>query len=127
MTTANVQPKINSILIPILGIFAALLVAGVLTQHSFGISDRTAFFALAALGFSMCAMGKLGQGSIYGWWNLRHITGYVLGIATLYLIAAVLFHWQLPWISSPREAILALSALILVKVGIAATYPRKSS
>ncbi len=127
MTTANVQPKINTFLIPIFAVLAVLLVAGVLTQNPFGISDRTAFIALGALGFTMCALGKLGQGDIYGWWNLRHILGYVLGAVALYLLAAVLFHWQLPWIASEREAILALSALIAVKIVIALTYPRKSS
>ncbi len=51
----------------------------------------------------------------------------MLGAVGLYMIAAVLFHWQLPWISTEREAILALAALIGVKIGIALTYPRKSS
>jgi hypothetical protein len=127
MNTTTIQPKINSYLIVMMGLLAVLLVAGILAHNSFGLSDRTAFFVLAALGFTMCALGKLGQGGRYGWWNLRHILGYMLGAAALLLTTAEFFHWQILWISSEREAILALAALMAVKIGIAATYPRKSS
>ena len=106
------------------GVLSTLLVAAVLTNTlvNFGLSDRLAFFALVMLGMGMCAMGRLGQGAIYGWANPLHISGYGFGILNLMITAAVLFKIPLPWIADERSAIVALGVLMLVKLGIAQLY-----
>lgn len=109
-----------------LGAGSALLVLGVWTGFSenLGLGARPAFWILFLVGMTMCALGPLGQGATVGWWNPRHIAGYILGGAALVVGAAVLFDLSLPLINSPRAAVFALGLLMTVKVVIAFLYPR---
>lgn len=126
MNTATVLPKGNQSLVALFGIVSALLVIGVLTNATiqFGISDRVAFFALVILGLTICGMGKLGQGAVYGWANPLHLAGYVLGTIGLALAVLVWFNVPIPFIASERTAIVVLTMLMLVKVGVAQLYPK---
>jgi hypothetical protein len=110
----------------VVGLVAALLVAGVLTNVTLamGISDRVAFVALVVVGMTMCALGGIGQAPVHGWGHPISITGYVLGALALLLAAAVLVGVPMPWITTERAALIALTALMLVKVGMAQLYPR---
>lgn len=126
MNTTPIEFRQKNWTIAILGVAAALLVVGVLANvsQSIGIGDRVAFWVLFVVGMTMCAMGPLGHGASYGWWNARHIVGYILGAIILLLGAAVLFNVPVPGIASDRPAILALAGLMVVKVGVAALYPK---
>lgn len=126
MNTTSTELQQKNSTIAVLGVAAALLVVGVLANvsQSIGIGDRVAFWVLFAVGLTMCAMGPLGHGASYGWWNIRHIVGYILGAIILLLGAAVLFNVAVPGIASDRTAMMALAGLMVVKVGVAALYPR---
>jgi hypothetical protein len=126
--TASLSRK-NAPLLALLGLAAALLVAGVLlgAVAEIGMTARTAFFVLVLLGFAMCMLGPLGRGQVYGWWNSRHLAGYLIGSAALLLTAAVLFHLPIPGIPDEQAAILVLATLMLIKVLIAAFYPQRQA
>lgn len=125
-TTASALPKQSGLLIALRAVIAAALVTAIMLDiHTrFGISDRSAFFILASASFALCGMGRLGQGQVYGWWNPRHILGYILGSMLVLLAAGVLFHLPIPLVSSESTALAALAVLVLVKIGVAVTYPR---
>lgn len=110
----------------VLGAGSALLVVGVWTgfNQNLGLGERAAFWILFLVGMTMCALGPLGQGAAVGWWNVRHIAGYLLGVLALILAASVLFEFSLPLIGSARAAVLALGLLMALKVLIALLYPR---
>ncbi len=124
MNTAIAEPKEKQSLVALFGLVSALLVTAVLTNVAlqFGISDRIAFIALVILGMAMCGTGKLGLGAALGWANPLHLVGYVLGALGLILTALVLLSVPVPYIATDRAAIIALSILMLVKVGVAQLY-----
>ncbi len=124
MNTAMAQPRENRSLVALFGLISALLVIGVLTNVTvqMGIGDRIAFIGLVILGLAMCGTGKLGLGAVYGWANPLHLVGYVLGALGLILTAFVLLSVPVPYIATDRAAIIALSILMLVKVGVAQLY-----
>lgn len=129
MNATTAQPKENQTLVALFGIVATLLIIGVLTNATlqFGIGDRVAFFTLVVIGMAMCGMGKLGQGAVYGWSNPLHLTGYILGTIGLLLAALVLFNVPVPFIATERAALVALTVLMLVKLGVAQMYQRQGS
>ena len=128
MTTTTIHTNLNKPLVAVLGFLAGLIVLGVLVNANLalGISDRQAFFALALVGFTMCALGPLGRIAITGYLNPLNITGYLVGAVALLIIAGVAFHLPLPWIATERSALLLLTAVMLVKAGVTALYPRRS-
>lgn len=122
VTHATSTPSLVNIT---LGIISAFLVVAVLTgfNRSFGLGARGAFWVLFVIGVTMCALGPLGQGAVLGWWNPRHIIGYILGGVALLLGAAMLFNVSLPLLDSPRLAVLALGVLMAAKIVVAFLYP----
>ncbi len=110
----------------LLACLSALVLIGIITNlpAQFGISDHTALLALTVIGFALCGLGPLGKMSVYGWANPRHLLGYAIGAATLLAAAAGLFNFPFLWITSERLALLTVAAAMLVKIAIAATYPR---
>jgi hypothetical protein len=107
-----------------LAILIAVL-AGV--NERLGIGDSAAFWALFVVGMVICAIGPLGQGATFGWFNPLHIAGYVLGVLLLLLGAAVLFGIAIPGISSVQRAIVLLGALMVVKGVLAMFYRQQPS
>jgi hypothetical protein len=100
----------------LLGLAAALLAAAVLTglSQTLGVSDRLAFIALVVVGMAMCTTGmKLDR---YGWTNPFNLFGIVAGAAALALVGAALLNIHLPFIAGDREAVAALTAIMVVKV-----------
>jgi len=127
MTTTAVPVKPKSFFLVPLGAAAALLTLGMLAgwTAAFGLSDRSAFLILAALGFAMCAFSPLGAGAVYGWTNPRHLAGYLLGGLALVLSLGVLFNLPFATAVSDRAAFLALAGIIALKIVISALYPRR--
>jgi hypothetical protein len=124
MNTAVVQTKRNNGLSALLGILAALLVVGALTHANaaIGIGDRLAFFALVVIGMTMCSLSGITQAVAHGWWHPLSIVGYVVGTLALLLAAAVWFNVPLPMITTERDALIALTVVLLVKLGVARLY-----
>lgn len=75
-----------------LALLAAVLVLGVLTNTSlpFISGDRAAFFALALIGFTMCAVGGIGRTqATLGWLHPIALLGIAFGIVAMALVAMV--------------------------------------
>jgi hypothetical protein len=104
-----------------LGIAATLFVVAYLAgwRAPFIVTDRAAFYALAAVGFSMCtlSMGRTTTG--LGWTHPIPIAGVILGVLILLLVVTVMAGWHPPFIPSDRAAFLAVAAAGLVKWGLA--------
>jgi hypothetical protein len=87
-------------------------------------STRAAFFAVAVLGIAACAPGigaaiTAGGTGAVSWLNPAAIIGSVLGVAALALIASVAFGFRLPLVADDSQALLALAAIIAVKIAVA--------
>jgi hypothetical protein len=108
----------------VLALVAVAILIAVLAglNERVGIGDGAAFWALYVVGLTICALGPLGQGARYGWWNPLHIAGYAFGVLLLLLGAAVLFDVAIPGISSVQRAIVLLSVLMFVKGVLAIFY-----
>jgi len=69
------------------------------------------------LGFAMCAQGGLGYvGAVGQWTHPLAILGAILGGAILVVAGAALFGFKLLLIAGPSQALIAMVALIGVKV-----------
>jgi len=69
------------------------------------------------LGFAMCAQGGLGYvGAVGQWTHPLAILGAILGAAILVVAGAAMFGFKLPLIAGPSQALIAMVALIGVKV-----------
>jgi hypothetical protein len=120
--------KTNRLASLAVGVVVALLIAGVLLgfHRMLGFSDRGAFGALTITGMVFCLTGM--KIEVYGWKNPFNLFGSGLGAVILLLIAAVFTGIPFPWVSSDREAFIALAVLIALKVvldllrGIAAKF-----
>ena len=119
MNKAVVFPGTSLILI-LLGLLAAVVVAGTLTRIRLPLigSDRTAFYALAVIGLIMCPLGM--QFQRYGWLHPASIAGIVLGSLGLLVLAAVIFRLRLPLLADDRAATLALAGIMAAKIAVAA-------
>ncbi|HMN58788.1 MAG TPA: hypothetical protein PJ988_00405 [Anaerolinea sp.] len=128
MNTTLSRPKTVDAGLLASGAAAGLMAAGALTNTfaSLGIGDRAALIGLAVAGMAMCARGPLSKSAEYGWANPRHLLGYAAGALALVTAGARLFNQALPWAASDRGAIGAISLIILVKVVVALTYPRRA-
>lgn len=112
------MPFTNPLLI-FLGLLSASVVTGTLTGTRLPLinSDRSALIALVILGMSMCALGM--QTVTYGWTNPFNLAGTIIGALALALAAALLLGARVPYIGSERTAIIALAAVMAVKVVLA--------
>ena len=102
------------------GILAALLVLAILTGRKvpFVSNERIALLVLVVLGMAMC-MNGIGRVAAAGQWaHPLAILGYILGALILVVAAAGFFGWQLPLVSGARGAIIAVSALSVVKLAL---------
>ena len=104
-----------------LGIVALVLVVAFLTGRKVPmvVNDRSAFIALAAVGFVMCSvsMGKIAHG--LGWMHAITIVGVVLGTLIILLVIAMLADWQVPFVPDYRTAFIVLAVIGLVKWALA--------
>ncbi len=103
-------------------IAVALIVFGALRGWRMPLieGDRAALLAVVGVGFVMCALagpwisvGQIGIG------NPTTIAGIVLGACAVLVIVSAFTGLWLPGIGTHRAALLALSAIITLKVGLA--------
>ena len=105
----------------ILGIVALVLVVAFLTGRKVPIvvDDRSAFIALAVVGFVMCSvsMGKIANE--LSWTHPITIVGAVLGTLLILLVVAMLAGWRVPFVPDYRTAFMVLAVTGLVKWSLA--------
>jgi len=103
-----------------LGLGAALVVGAHLAGWKVPLiaTDRSAFYALAILGFGMCTL-SMGQTTTHlGWTHPITIAGVALGVLITLLVVVVLAGWQPLLIANDRVALLILMAAVFVKWGL---------
>lgn len=115
----------------LLGVMVAVIAVATLTNTRVPLitSDRSAFFAVLALGFTMCAVAGIGRTyAALGWLHPITIIGSLLGILAC-VLAGVVFTGRTAFlaaattsaggtarsISGDRMALLALTAVIVAK------------
>jgi hypothetical protein len=108
-----------------LGVFATALVGSVVAGVDLPLisSDRVALYALAALGFTMCAIGPLGDMAARGrWLSWAGILGVLLGVVAMGIVVAIVAGIDLPLIAGDRAAFTALAGIVAVKLGAGVMY-----
>lgn len=102
----------------VLGLISAALAGTVAFGYKLPLigSPRAAFFVLMVLGMAMCSRRMEIQK--FGWTNPFNILGMVIGTVGLILVVAVAFRIKLPMIDSDRTAVLALAAIMALKVAV---------
>jgi hypothetical protein len=71
---------------------------------------------LGAIGFAMCMMTPtIGKFIWNAPANPLAILGYLLGVIALFITAAQIFKWNIPFIYDPRIALLMVAFCIIVK------------
>jgi hypothetical protein len=107
----------NSVLSATLGVVAVFFATAYLLGMGvpLAVSDRAAFYALAATGFGMCmlSMGRTATG--LGWTHPVTIAGIVLGALIVLLVVAVAAGWPVPFIPTDRAAFIVVAVLGLAK------------
>jgi hypothetical protein len=107
----------NSLLSATLGVVAVFFVTAYLLGMGvpLAVSDRAAFYALAATGFGMCVLSLGRTTTGLGWTHPFTIAGTVLGVLILLLVVAVAAGWPVPFITTDRAAFVTVAVLGLAK------------
>lgn len=98
-------------------VLAIITLAGFKVPHL--VDDRTAFYALAAAGLLACFLGMAKISMEQGWTNPITLAGMFLGTLALLLVTAVYFGFSVPFITSDRVALVALTVIVGIKVALA--------
>jgi hypothetical protein len=117
---ATAQPRsVNNLVLVVLGVLAAALVTAVLAGVRLPMvgSERAAFWILVVVGMTMCALGM--KIDTYGWLNPFNVLGIVIGSLTTLFTLAIFLGIKRPAIPNDRAAIIALAAMMVVKVILA--------
>jgi hypothetical protein len=108
-----------------LGALAAVLVGSVVAGVDLPLigDDRAALYSLAALGFTMCAVGPLRSIAAGARWvSWAGMFGILLGMVALVLVVAAVVGIDLPLIDGDRAAFTALAAVMAAKLGVGVLY-----
>lgn len=108
----------NNLTTAVLGVLALVIVFAALTGRRLPLvsSDRAALIALVVVGMAMCARG-IGRVAAAGLWaHPVAIVGYLLGAVILALAVAVLVGKPFPWVTTVRQAIVAVAGLGVAKL-----------
>jgi hypothetical protein len=92
-TPHSIESTLAPLFANVLGVLAVMLVVAVLANISLPLiaNDRVAFYALAAIGLTMCGVGGIGRAqATLGWLHPLTLVGISLGIVATLLIVAVL-------------------------------------
>ena len=109
----------NTIVLITLGIIESVIVIAMLANVQLPLigNHRVALGAFVIVGVAMCSIGM--AIARYGWTDPFNLIGIVLGAAILVIGAAAFFGIQLPLVANERAAILAIAALMMVKIILA--------
>jgi hypothetical protein len=102
----------------VFGLLAALLVLAVLTGRKLPLigSERAALVVLVGLGMVMCMNGIGRVAATHAWTNPLAIIGSLIGALILVVGAAGFFGWKIPLVDGPRQAIIAVTVLAILKL-----------
>jgi len=96
------------------------LYAGLTGQKILFVNNpRTALITLAIVGFMMCSTGALAPFITNAPAHPLSLLGYTLGIIAMIIALNQIFNWGIPYISDPKNGLIVLSVLIVVKIVIA--------
>jgi hypothetical protein len=80
-------------------------------------SVRADMVILLVLGMAICAQGGIGRvAATNAWGHPLSIVGYVLGVAILFVAAAVIFHFKVPFIQNDQAGLLIVAGLMVAKI-----------
>jgi hypothetical protein len=80
------------------------------------LSERAILLVVTVIGMAMCSAG-IGQVAARGdWLHPLSIVGYAFGALILAIVGAALIGLKLPWIESPRAALVAVIVLSMAKI-----------
>lgn len=79
---------------------------------------KTAVIVLAAAGFLMCSTGVIGLFVTKGPGHPLAITGYLFGVLAMVVAAVQIWGLKVPYLSEPKNGLIVLTAIILIKVVI---------
>jgi hypothetical protein len=102
-----------------LGVIEAVIATASLARIELPLigSGRAALVVFFVIGMAMCGMGMgIAQ---YGWLNPFNLVGIVIGVLILAIGAMAVFGVRLSFMIDDRAAILAIAALMVVKVVLA--------
>jgi len=86
-------------------------------------SIRVDILLLVIIGMTICQQGGIGRVAATGQWtHPLAIVGYILGGLILLVALSVFVGWQLPYIQSDQQALLAIAILAGLKVVNAFTH-----
>lgn len=110
---------LTNLITALLGVASGGVVFGVITNARipFVGSHRTAFYLLVVLGMTMCSLSM--QTEKYGWLSPFTLSGILAGTAALLLTVLMALGVKLPYIHNYRDAIIALAAIMVVKIVVA--------
>jgi uncharacterized membrane protein len=102
----------------LLGILAAALVFAVLTGRKVPLisGERAALIVLVVIGMAMCANGIGRVAAAGAWAHPFSIVGYLLGALILVVAGAAILSRSLPLVPGVHQAIIAVSALGVLKL-----------
>jgi hypothetical protein len=111
------------------GALLTLLVAGVSVAVIAGVklplltNYKAGLIFLLIAGMAVCAPGIGRVAAVGGWAHPVSILGYLLGVAILVILIAGLMGKPLPLINSERSALIAATALVVVKMLLTLVHP----
>jgi hypothetical protein len=116
---------VNGIIVGFLGVAAILVITAVLTGRNEDLplisSNKSAFLALAVIGFAMCIFGSLSNIQPDEWLEPMNIIASMLGVLAILLVLAVMSGTKIPLMESNNSAFTVLTVIIIAKV-ILATF-----
>lgn len=102
---------------------AVFIQKGEISMHVL-TGGRIALLIAGLIGMAMCSRGIGRVAAANRWLDPLSLVGYALGIVALVVIGAGVSGRTLPLVSTERQALLALLAIIAVKVGLTALHSR---
>ena len=112
------------------GIIVLVLLAAAVTF--IGITDtripflsnaRVNIILLVVIGMAICSQCGIGRiAATKQWSHPLSIVGYVLGVLILLITLGVFVSWELPFIQTGQQALIAITILVCLKMVNAATH-----
>ena len=86
-------------------------------------NTRLDIIMLIVIGMAICSQCGIGRiAATKQWSHPLSIVGYILGGLILFITLAVFFGWELPFIQTGRQALIAITILVCLKMVNAVTH-----